>query len=61
MMLIKYLKHGFNTVDRQFSRFEYLQKHKITRYVLETIILVTIVPSPETFALWGTVATVIAL
>ena len=60
-MLIKYLKHGFNTVDRQFSRFEYLQKHKVTRYFLETIILVTIVPSPETFALWGTVATVIAL
>ena len=60
-MSIKYLQHGFNTVDRQFSRFEYLKKHKIIRYVLEIIILVTLVPSPETFALWGAVATVIAL
>lgn len=61
MMLIKYLKHSFDTVDRQFSRFEYLKKHQMARYVLEIIVLVTIVPSPETFALWGTVATLIAL
>ena len=60
-MLIKYLKHGFNTVDRQFTCFKCLKKHKIARYVLEIIILVTIVPSPETFALWGTVATLIVL
>ena len=60
-MLIKYLKHGFDTVDHQFSRLECLKKHKITRYVLEIIILVTIIPSPETFALWGTVAALIAL
>ncbi|MGB5634308.1 MAG: hypothetical protein WBM44_31225 [Waterburya sp.] len=61
MMLIKYVKHGFNAVDNQFNRFECLKKHKIIRYVLEIIILVTIIPSPETFALWGTVAALIAL
>ncbi len=60
-MLIKYIKHGFNTVDNQFSRCECLKRHKVIRYVLEIIILITIVPSPETFALWGTVATIIAL
>ena len=60
-MLIKYLKHGFNTVDHQFSRFECLKKHKTTRYALEIFFLVTIIPSPETFALWGTVAALIAL
>ncbi len=60
-MLITHIKHGLNTVDRQFSRWEYLKKHKAIRYILEIILLVTMVPSPETFALWGIVATLIAL
>lgn len=60
-MLIKYLKHGLNAVDCQFSRWEYLKQHQVIRYILEITVLVTIIPSPETFALWGTIAAIIAL
>ncbi len=60
-MLITQIKHGLNTVDRQFSRLECLKEHKVIRYIFEIIVLVTIVPSPETFAVWGTVVTLIAL
>lgn len=60
-MLITHIKQGLNTVDRQFSRLGCLKEHKAMRYIFEIIVLVTIVPSPETFALWGTILTLIAL